>query len=358
MSKRGAALVAAVIGWGAPQARAMIINVTPDAGLAANSAAVAAFDRAAIAWSSLFSNNITINIAGGLSNAFTSPNIIGNTSAVKFQAGYDFFRSKILASAAADPNDGVVAYIPDLAHFNTTLPSGFTFSGNFIATKANFKALGYMDLINLDQVYGANDATITFNSNFSFDYDNSNGVDAGKIDFQTVAEHEVGHALGFLSAVDTVDGMKNAGTTGSISIQPLDLFRFQDNVAGKDPATTTEFTNDPRYLDTGGSAIFDDLTNERAMSTGRYFGDGLEASHWKDDAITGHLLGVMDPSLNTGVMESITATDIRALDLIGYTVVPEPTSVAIWGLVIPLLLGRDSRGRGQRKENPPQGGGL
>jgi len=337
MCKLGAALVAAVLAWSAPCIRAMNIVITPDAGLAANPAALAAFNRAGAAWSSQFTNNITINISAGLSSDFVRPDIIGSTSSVKFQAGFDFFRSKIQASAAKEADDGIVAYVPDLAHFTATLPTGITLSGNFIATKANFKALGYMDLINLDQIYGATDSTITFNSNFSFDYDNSNGVDPDKIDFESVAMHELGHALGFVSSVDTVDGFKHAGTTGSLSITPLDLFRFQNNVAGKDPTNTTEFTNDPRFLDTGGNAIFDDLTFELATSTGVYTGDTREASHWKDDQFTGHLLGVMDPSITYGMKESISYYDVHALDLIGYDHVPEPGTVAMSVLILPLM---------------------
>jgi hypothetical protein len=340
MLKRGAALGVALIGLGAHWVSAMSIVVTPDAGLSANSAAMAAFNRAAQAWASKFSNNITINIAGGLSNSFAIPGVIGSTSSVRLPAPYDFFLGKIKASAASEVDDGIVASLPSAAQLSVTMPSGFTFSGNFSATKANFKALGYMDLINLDAVYGATDATITFNSNVAFDYDNRDGVAAGKTDFETVAMHEIGHALGFVSAVDTIDVMRHNSQTGSVSITPLDLFRFQDNVSGKDPATAAQFTSYARYLSTGGSAILDDLSTERALSTGRYFGDGLEASHWKDDAITGKLIGLMDPSLNTGIIETISAADVRALDLIGYTVVPEPGTFAIALVAAPLMLRR------------------
>jgi hypothetical protein len=325
MWKLGAALVAASAGLTARVVSAMNVVITPTPDLAANPAALAAFNRAGQVWSSAFTDDITVNITGGFTT-FSDPSVIGNTSSVKFQSPYDFFRGWLLASAAAEADDAVVAHVPDLAHFSATLPAGFTFSGKFITTKANFKALGFPDL---DQTYGPNDATINFNPDIAFDYDSSNGIDANKIDFQAVAEHEIGHALGFLSQVDTVDAFKHNGTTTSLVIAPLDLFRFQDNLAGKDPASDADFTNFPRYLDTGGSAIFDDLSLERAMSTGTFTGDAREASHWKDDAYTGHLLGVMDPSMTFGIHESIGANDIRALDLIGYDAVPEPATPVV-----------------------------
>ena len=353
-----AAMAAAVVALGAPRVWAMDFVITPGPALAANPAAVAALDRAAAAWSNAFSDDITVNISAGF-GTFSNPAVIGNTAAVKFQSPYDFFRGYLMASAAVEPDDGVVAFLPTAAQFHATLPAGFTFSNKFIATKANFKALGFGSAIDLDQVYGANDATITFNSNFAFDYDSSNGVDADKIDFQSVATHEIGHALGFISSVDTVDFDKHAGTTTDLIITPLDLFRFQDNVAGKDPATNADFTNDPRYLDTGGSAIFDDLALERAMSTGTFTGDAREASHWKDDGYTGQLLGVMDPSMSFGVAESVSANDVRALDLIGYDAVPEPAPVVVAALAMaPMLLARlkpSSNRRRRLTEPTPRG---
>lgn len=330
MSKLATALVA-LFGVAALNGMAIEIVVTPDAGLSANPAALAAFNRAGQAWSSRFTNPITINIAAGLTGGF-APNHIGNASSVRLPAPYDFFRGKIVAAAAGEPDDAIVAALPTLAQFNKTLPPGIVFNGKFSATKANFKAVGYMDLIDLDAVYGATDATITFNNAFAFDYDNSNGVTSGMIDFQTVAEHEIGHALGFISAVDGVDIMKNGGIIGETAITPLDLFRFRDGVAGQDPTTLAEFTSFPRYLNTGGVAIFDDLLTETALGTGQLTGDGDEASHWKNDNLTGQLLGVMDGSLYGGELHPITAADIRALDLIGYRYVapvPEPTSALL-----------------------------
>lgn len=326
----------------APRAMAMVIVVTPDAGLSANPAALAAFNRAAQAWSSKFTNNITVNIDARLTGGF-APNHIGNASSVKFQANYDFFRGKIVAAAAGEPDDAIVAALPTLAQFTKTLPAGIVFNGKFSATKANFKALGYMDLIDLDAVYGATDSTITFSNAFAFDYDNSNGVSAGMVDFETVAAHEIGHALGFISAVDGVDLMKDGGITGETVITPLDLFRFRDGVAGQDPTTLAEFTSFPRFLDTGGVAIFDDLLTETGLGTGTLTGDGDEASHWKNDDLTGQLLGVMDGSIYGGQLHPITAADIRALDLIGYhyvASVPEPASLMLLAAGGTLLLRR------------------
>lgn len=291
-------------------------------GLSSNTAALAAFQRAALQWKAFISDPITVNINANLAALGTG--IIGSTSSVILQAGYNTLRNQLVADAADEPDDAIVSFLPTAAQFTATVQSGKSLTGNLVATKANLKAMGFTGL---DGSFGTNDASITFSSNFSFDYDNSDGVGAGLMDFESVAAHEIGHALGFFSAVDDADA-------GATSLQPsmLDLFRFQDNSAN-DPSNSSQFTTFARNLVPGATAIFDDTTHEWLMSTGVNGGDGRQASHWKDNLG----LGMMDPTLSYGEISSITATDLRAFDLIGYEIIPEPSCIAaitLGGLIL------------------------
>ena len=65
---------------------------------------------------------------------------------------------------------------------------------------------------------GGGDAAIGFNSAFPFDFDPNNGVDSNKVDFDSVATHELGHALGFLS---------ESGGPVYAPVSVWDLFRFR-----------------------------------------------------------------------------------------------------------------------------------
>lgn len=179
------------------------------------------------------------------------------------------------------------------------------------------KAAGFTGL---DGLFGVSDGSITFSTNFPFDFDNSDGVSLGAIDFETVAAHEIGHLLGFTSAVDLVDSGLNSGQTFPIPTNPFDLFRFRNDEAGSDPATPAEFAANARDLTPGQISIFDDTETEVRVSTGRTQGDGNQASHWKADELTGALLGIMDPTLGFGEKVTVAVKDLRALDLLGWDI--------------------------------------
>ncbi|GAB4462403.1 MAG: hypothetical protein OHK0029_29190 [Armatimonadaceae bacterium] len=260
-----------------------------------------------------------------------SPTILGQASPSLLFGGYNVIRDSMVADAVAEGNadETVVSFLPTATQFTAIAPPGFSLSGDIVATKANLKALGFN---NLDSLFGASDGEIQFNSGFNFDFDRSDSITG--FDFETVAAHEIGHILGFISEVDTVDFLLSQGTTGALDPTTWDLFRFQNNIAGRDPETLAEFTTAPRFLSSGSNAIFDDVSQELALSTGRTTGDGNQASHWRDDNfLGGNSIGLMDP-IYDGVQD-VNQNDLRVLDLIGYNiasfhggVVPEPA--ALW----------------------------
>lgn len=300
------------------------IVINPGAGLAGNSAALAAFNRAAQQWAQYIADPITVTIDADLGSL--GAGIIGAADSVMLTTGYDTIRNQMVADSLSEPDDSIVSLLPTAAQFSSLLAAGSSYDGNIVGTKAALKAAGFLGL---DASFGVSDATITFSNTFAFDFDNSDGVGAGLLDFETVAAHEIGHALGFFSAVDDAD----FGVT-SLSPSMLDLFRFRNGVSN--PSTASEFTLNPRDLTPGQPGIFSDLTNEWLFSTGDLLGDGNQASHWKADEQTGTFIGLMDPTLTSGVFYTVGFADLRALDLIGYDIVPEASS---WTLSAVALVG-------------------
>jgi hypothetical protein len=307
------------------------IVIVPGAALAANVPALQAFERAANQWEQYIRDPIVVTVNADL--APLAPNVLGSTNSFVLAGGYDEIRDAMVADAGDESDDVVATLLPTAAGFSGFLPAGFGFDGSLQLTKANAKAL---EFTGLDELFGVSDAQITFSSNFSFDFDNSNGVTLGQHDFETVAAHEIGHALGFISEVDFVDFVKGSNAT-SQNVEPttLDLFRF-DDAAANDPETYAEFATYPRSLVPGNIEHFDQISNlyfgdeEVLLATGVTQGDGRQASHWKDFFFT---LGLLDPTLASGQISPIQANDLRAFDLIGYDIVPEPSGAVL------LLLG-------------------
>ena len=201
---------------------------------------------------------------------------------------------------------------------NTFVPAGFGLTGNIVGSRANFNALGFA-------LPAGSDGNVTFSSNFTFDFDSSDGVSVGAVDFESVAAHEIGHILGFFSVVDDIDFLMSMSTTDNVNLNPLDLYRF-DDAAADNPTSFLTFTTEPRSIVPGNVEHFDQILPigggaEVLMSTGISQGDGRQASHWKDNLG----LGLMDPTLGFQEVVQISGSDMRALDLIGYeiTTIPE-----------------------------------
>ncbi|MFO0941975.1 MAG: NF038122 family metalloprotease [Pirellulales bacterium] len=193
-------------------------------------------------------------------------------------------------------------------------------------TTANARALGFSP--------SGTDATITFSSLFSWDFDNRDGIDSGKQDFVGVAIHEIMHSMGFVSNVDDVDFSSNL-TDDSYRAAGLDFTRFSINSLAA--GANIDFTADTRakFFSIDGGATNLTPGASGGWSTGVNFGDGRQASHWKD----GLGWGIMDPTAQpAGNLNVVTNLDLMALDVIGWnriTAVPEPSAMLLF--VVSLL---------------------
>ncbi len=327
------AALLAFVATSATLAHALVININPVAngGLdisgsnaITNAAQVLnAFNHAANQWENRFSDNVTLEINADFLN-LGGAGIIGQAGSTMLIGGFNLVRDAMVADHDA-ATEAVVAFLPTAAQFSGFIPVGFSFLNAISLTQANALALGFGRVT-------PTDALIEFNSSFAFDFDNTDGVTG--TDFETVALHEIGHALGFVSSVDEIDFL--IGQTGgprAVAITPLDLFRF----GSQNPSTNAEFTTFARNLAPGTIQYFDDLDQELRFSSGAFNGDGRQASHWKDDALTTVLIGVMDPTLGNNFISPITAADTRALCVIGWdcaqlvAAVPEPVTLSLLG---------------------------
>jgi hypothetical protein len=301
----------------------LTITLRGTAQLEANPAAKAAFQRAAAIWQSIIKSPITmvIDVDFG-TNRFGTPyesGVLGATNSQEVGSStiYSTVRTRLLASSASTTETSLYTALP-----TGTLPTDIGNSSYMIAPTSVFRALGILQA-NADPASEQSDLddppAIGFNSAFNYDFDPSDGIDANKVDFEGVALHEIGHALGFSSIV----GEKELDTTFPVSFTTWDLFRFRPGV------TMNTFGTAQRILSSGGTQVFFNGTQEIQLATGKpdgTGGDGDQASHWKDDASTGVYLGLMDPSARDGQRLSISQNDRDALELLGHALTAAPPS--------------------------------
>jgi len=318
--------------------------------LAAN--VVAGFIAAGDLWRTYFTDAITINVTIDFQSL--GAGILGQAGSETdeldwYDAGASPVRTALINDATSAADAMMIANLQtvnsgglDMMTIDTanspTYPRvrDHDGSGNNVAldvTRANLKALGL--IAGNDP---AEDASITFSSNFTWDFDRSNGISAGTYDFIGVAAHEIGHAMGFVSGVDTVDYCGGDGPEAPLDLDIyrvfsiLDLCRYSADSLAQAEQPAEGAVLDLAYGDTPLFSIDGGDTIEGLFSTGRYNGDGRQASHWKDNLG----LGIMDPTVAAGELMTITALDIMAFDVIGYDL-PEPTTLLLLiagGLII------------------------
>lgn len=278
--------------------------------------AKAAFIRAAQNWETqiLTPMSIVVDVDFGptaFGQAYSSPNIIGQTASqiLTPRTGYPSLRTALLAGASSTAETALYNALP-----TGQLPTDQGNLTDVFSASPVFRALGLLSAnANPDTEQLGDPPRIGFNSAVSFDFDPSNGISGNLFDFDATATHEIGHALGFSSAV----GEKELNPSEPASASLLDFFRFR-------PGTNLgTFPTAQRILASGGAQVFFGGGAELGLSTGRSDntgGDRNQASHWKANELTGIYIGVMDPTASRGERDQITQNDLHAFDTIGYRV--------------------------------------
>lgn len=261
-------------------------------------AALPAFAKVEQYLEAQFTDSVTVTITVSFANLGSG--VLGGTSPSYTTSTYTAARAGLENNR--DANDTI----------QQLLPAGSTFGVRYSGTSATitdenrvyWTRAAYKATVGTSS---GNDASMQFNTAFSWDYDPSNGVSGTS--FVDVAIHEVGHAMGFVSA---------AGVwTKDSSV--LDLYRFQlsDGSADYNPDTAAEFTARPRlvaYNSPNDDHISDFVTAEYLMSDGSPY----QASHFREQSSN---IGIMDPAFSSNATyypNYMKASDLTAFDAIGW----------------------------------------
>ena len=306
--------------------------------LLARPTALLSFRRAAARWERIIQSPVTtvIDLDYGPERFGTpyGPNILGSTNSAQGFAGAAGPTEVVAAIRARTTDPATLALLDAIPRPTpTTLGATVNLSRTFTAL-INLQALGFRPAaIDPETAPFGTVPNIGFNSAFGYDFDPNNGITAGLTDFDAVVVHEIGHALGFTSAI-------GSSTAGSPTFTVWDLYRVRpEAVTPGEPYTDgAGWEVTPRVLTPGppssvGVQVMFTGEAEYELSTatgGRTGGDGQQASHWRADEFNGPggTIGIMDPTISSSVRDEITPVDIRALALFGYVVDATPSLAA------------------------------
>jgi hypothetical protein len=323
-----AILAAGFLGAGAARALTFEFSFLPGTSAQAQSAFRAAGDL----WSSVLADPVAVQLTVGM--GALGSGALGQTLTGLTESSYASVRSAMVSDRSSANDDLAVGALPGGSSFamliNHTAQNGDSATPYLDAngsannttlrlSTANAKSLGLPVLLDTlgGRCLAVCDGYIELSTAHAWDYDRSNGIGAGQFDFVGIAAHEIGHALGFLSGVDVLDSNTGFDEDLYALVSPLDLFRYSSASAAQGAIDFTASTT-AKYLSltgaTSGSLLF---------ATGAIFGDGRQASHWKDNLG----LGLMDPTAASGQLLAIGINDQLAFDVIGWdlvSAVPEP----------------------------------
>lgn len=295
------------------------------------------FVRAGALWQHLLDDDITVNLSIGFKQLPFG--VLGSTGSEKLAVTYTEFVDAMGTQPQSADDTSAVQSLQAVPAFQLLInrtsdnPAGSGSAQIFLddngsannttirLTRANAKALGL-----LPAAASGSDASITFSSDFNWDFEPDDGIDANHFNFVFVAAHEIGHMLGFTSGVDILDyySPPRAGPFHSNEftyVNAADVFRFSaESVAQGAGTIDWAADNRPKFFAIDGGA-----TNLGEYSRGRDHGDGQQASHWRDN----QGLGLMDPTVAPGEVSQITDLDSQFFDVIGYELadaqIPPPT---------------------------------
>jgi len=230
-------------------ATGLTIILRATAQLDAQPDAKAAFIAAAAKWEALIKDPITIIIdvdygTTFFGTPFSGPTVLGATSTqlLFFPNNYSDVRGRLNTHANGASEQALAASLP-----TGTVPSDIGAIPTVLGASPLLRALGALPAdATTDTMTPGNPPRIAFNSAFNFDLDPSDGITGNRTDFDAVAVHEIGHALGFNSEV----GARELDASEPLLMSIWDLFRFRPSTANLGNFSTAQ-----RVLSSGGTQI-------------------------------------------------------------------------------------------------------
>jgi hypothetical protein len=290
------------------------------------------FEMAGGLWADRLTDDVSVNIYVETIDNLSDNTIAGSLPAIQAEQRFDKYRLNLQKDRRSLNDLQAVNSLKikkDGKKFNALVDDRKLKDIETVSlTRANAKAMGLLSDNSSSQLDGyivmsnLKDKPVSWDS----DYLRNSSASSNSLDYLTVAVHEIGHSLGFVSGVDNpgwlniVERGQNGEKIDKKEIEyttPLDLFRYTTESAyyeGKlgEGFPDLSFGKNPYFSLDRGLTGMADFSTGTATNLG---GEGKQASHWKSE---NGAIGIMDALLETGQRRNLSETDLMVMDVIGW----------------------------------------
>ncbi|MEL6552095.1 MAG: NF038122 family metalloprotease [Cyanobacteria bacterium J06621_11] len=319
------ALTTTLAGVSSP-AKAVSFNFSYDEGTTLEQ--IVGFEMAGNIWSRYLQDDVTLNLHVGVSSDLPGKAVGGALPGMQAYQSYEGFYDAIQQDRTSASDYTAASHLQANRYsdghlrYEGMFESGSTWHNkNITLTNANAKALGL-----LDQNNSALDGTILMGDlkgnghKWNYDYGRDQSKSNGSLDFLSVALHEIGHNLGFVSGIDSAMRSDRQATYSEnidrlMKTTSLDMFRFSDYSEERGKVDLASGVRSYFSIDGGDTNLADFARGKKDLGLGS---DGFQGSHWKDQ--NNNQLGIMGPTIRRGEQREVKTLDLQALDVIGWDI--------------------------------------